>query len=107
MIDFDETHFGESFAADGMTIDEQGRIYVATWNGAKILVIDPKSKKILREIEMPTKQVTSLAFGGKNLDILYATTAGRPTPQPSPAGGLFKITGLGVKGVPMNKFKYY
>lgn len=107
MINFDETHSGETFAADGMTIDENGIIYVATWNGARIIIIDPKSKQILNEIQMPTNQVTSLAFGGKNLDILYVTTAGKPKPQASPAGGLFKITGLRAKGLPMNKFKLH
>lgn len=91
-----------------MTSDENGAIYVATWNGSKVIVIDPKSKTILREIEMPTSEITSLAFGGKNLDILYVTTAARPKfTLPSPAGGVFKITGLGVKGLPMKKFKLY
>lgn len=105
LIDFDKTHEGISFAADGMTIDEDGNLYVATWNGARIIVINPQTKEIIREIDMPTAQVTSLAFGGPKLDILFATTAGKPKPKPAPAGGLFKITGLGVKGRPMNEFK--
>lgn len=90
-----------------MTIDENGLLYVATWNGGRIIVINPVTKQIVREITMPTAQVTSLAFGGPNLDILYATTAGKPKPKPAPAGGLFKITGLGVKGLPMDSFKLY
>jgi len=49
--------------------------------------------------------VTSLAFGGPNLDELFVTSAARPKPKPAPAGGLFKITGLGVKGLPMDAFK--
>lgn len=107
LIDFNVTHAGIEFAADGMTIDENGILYVATWNGARIIVINPVTKQVVREISMPTAQVTSLAFGGPNLDILYATTAGKPKPKPAPAGGLFKITGLGVKGLPMNSFKLY
>lgn len=90
-----------------MTIDENGMIYVATWSGSRIIVINPKTKKIIREIAMPTEQITSVSFGGPDLDILYATTAGRPKPKPAPAGGLFKITGLGVKGLPMDAFKLY
>jgi gluconolactonase len=90
-----------------MTIDSDGNIYVATWNGARIIVVNPENKEIVREIEMPTAQVTSLAFGGPKLDILFATTAGKPKPKPAPAGGLFKITGLGVKGLPMASFKLY
>ena len=107
VIDFLKSHVGVSFSPDGMTIDEEGNIYVATWNGSRIIVINPTTKEILREISMPTSQVTSLTFGGPNLDILYVTTAGKPKPKPAPAGGLFKITGLGVKGLPMNDFKLY
>lgn len=106
MIDFDKTHINEKFAADGMTIDSNGTLYVATY-GSRIIIINPQKKEIIREIPMPTEQVTSLAFGGPNLDILYATTAGKPKPKPAPAGGLFKITGLGVKGLPMDAFKLY
>lgn len=90
-----------------MTIDENGNLYVATWGGSKIYVIDPREKKITKEIEIPTAQVTSVAFGGENLDILYVTTAGKPKLKPAPAGGLFRVTGLGVKGMPMSNFKLY
>lgn len=107
MIDFNKTHEGVNFVADGMTIDEEGTLYVATWNGARIIVINPDTKSIVREISMPTAQVTSMAFGGPNLDILFVTTAGNPKPKAAPAGGLFKVTGLGVKGLPMQSFKLY
>lgn len=52
------------------------------------------------EIKFPAEQVTSAAFGGPNLDILYVTSASteRSGPQPKPAGSLFKVTGLGAKG---------
>lgn len=43
-----------------MTIDENGFLYVATWNGARILIIDPTAKEIVREIQMPTAKVTSV-----------------------------------------------
>lgn len=107
VVDFNQTHPDTKFVGDGMTIDENGTLYVATFFGSRILVLDPEAKKIVKEISVPTAQVTSLAFGGPNLDILYVTTAGKPKPQPAPAGGLFKITGLGVKGLPMQAFKYY
>lgn len=61
-----------------------------------------RSGKILLEIDIPAKQVTSVAFGGPNLDILYVTTAAtaRDSVQPPLAGHLFQVTGLGVKGLP-------
>lgn len=88
-----------------MTIDENGILYVCAWDGSRVIVIDPTTKKVLREIPIPTNQVTSAAFGGPNLDILYVTTAGKPKPRPAPAGGLFKVTGLGVRGLPMHNVK--
>lgn len=56
---------------------------------------------------IPAEQVTSVAFGGPNLDILYVTTASKEfkSPQPPPAGSLFKVTGLNAKGVKMNGVK--
>lgn len=60
------------------------------------------------EIKFPCDQVTSAAFGGPNLDILYATTAAvaRDRPQTPIAGALFKVTGLGVRGTTQTKVKF-
>lgn len=63
------------------------------------------------EIPIPAKQVTSVAFGGPNLDILFVTTASmqasaaaiglsRTDKHDELAGRLFKVTGLGAKGFP-------
>lgn len=62
-----------------------------------------RTGKVELEIKLPCEQVTSAAFGGPNLDILYVTTAAKEfkSPQPAPAGALFAVTGLGVKGTPM------
>ncbi|KAG5674344.1 hypothetical protein PVAND_004319 [Polypedilum vanderplanki] len=107
LIDFSKTHT-ESFLPDGMTIDENGLIYVATWNGSKIIIIDSTTKTIKNEIIFPTAKITSAAFGGPNLDILYVTTAiGHNNAKVGSAGGLFKVTGPNIKGPEMIKFKMY
>lgn len=61
------------------------------------------SGQLLQEIMVPAKQVTSVAFGGPNLDELFVTTAGQPflEPQGPQAGATFKVSGLGVRGFPM------
>ncbi|XP_011208874.2 regucalcin isoform X3 [Bactrocera dorsalis] len=87
---------------DGMTIDTEGNIYVATFNGHTVYKINPSTQEVLLAIKLPTKQITSVAFGGPNLDILYVTTA-EYVDQPAPAGFTFKVTGLGAKGLPMRK----
>ena len=54
------------------------------------------------EIKIPAEQVTSVAFGGPQMDELFVTTSSNGD-KPAPAGELFKVTGLGVKGKPMHK----
>ena len=69
---------------------------------------DPQGR-LMRTIEMPTDLPTCCEFGGKDLDILYVTSATlRRTPealkdQPL-AGGLFALD-VGVKGLPLTPFK--
>ncbi|XP_011177931.2 regucalcin [Zeugodacus cucurbitae] len=91
-----------SHLPDGMTIDSDGNIYICTFTGATVYKVNPSTAEVLLEIKMPCKQITSAAFGGPNLDILYVTTS-KLNDQPSPAGNTFKVTGLGVKGLPMTK----
>lgn len=108
LIDFHQKNGDRpTFGPDGMTIDADGFLYVATWGGSAILRIDPSTGKIVHTIEFPAQQITSAAFGGPNLDILYVTSAAqeRNAPQPKPAGQLFAVTGLGVRGLPMNKVR--
>lgn len=59
---------------------------------------------------MPAQNVTSVAFGGPNLNILYVTTANHQLTedqrkaQPD-AGCLFAVENLGVTGRLPNNFK--
>lgn len=111
LIDFKINGQSPGYVPDGMTIDTAGNLYVACFGGAKVIKVDPKKAKVVMEIPIPAKQVTSVAFGGPNLDILYVTTASAPItaekigilPGDKPyehAGNLFKVTGLGAKGFP-------
>lgn len=82
---------------DGMTIDTNGNLWVACYDGGRILRIDPNIGKLLDYIEMPATKVTSLCFAGKNLDTLYVTSASQGLKQQEAiqqplAGSLFKIT---------------
>lgn len=54
--------------------------------------------KILLDISIPAKAVTSITFGGPNLDILYVVTASLEDSVNTDAGRLFQITGLGTRG---------
>lgn len=54
--------------SDGMTIDEQGNIYLTA---GRVLVFNPEGQKI-GEIELP-EGPTNLCFGGKKRNILFIT----------------------------------
>ena len=93
---------------DGMTMDAEGMLWIAEWEGGCVSRWNPARGKLLRRIALPVSRVTSCAFGGAGLDELYVTTAwsrldpGQRRAQPL-AGGLFRIR-PGVKGVPAFAF---
>lgn len=91
---------------DGLTIDKDGNLYVAMFGGSRILKINTTTGKVITEIAMPVQQITSMAFGGKNLETMFVTTAGLDVVglQTYPAGYLFKVDNLGVRGTEMTKF---
>jgi len=100
----------ETGCPDGMTVDAEGMIWVAHWEGSRVTRWNPVSGEILAEVRVPAGQVTSVAFGGERLDTLYITTARHHlTPekligQPY-AGGLFAVD-PGVTGLPANVFRW-
>ncbi|KAJ8918478.1 hypothetical protein NQ315_008175 [Exocentrus adspersus] len=96
---------GSICVPDGMAIDTDGNLWVAVFNGNRVIKIDPrKPETLLETIPIPAQQVTSVAFGGLNLDEIYVTTAkftidGNVLPPPN-HGGTYKITGTNAKGFP-------
>lgn len=91
--------------ADGMAIDTDNNIWVALHAGGKILHIDTTTGTLLDTIDFANRSsmLTSVAFGGPNLDELYVTSANyRLSPEQqgieSDPGALFKITNIGAKG---------
>jgi sugar lactone lactonase YvrE len=60
---------------DGMTIDTEGMLWIAHFNGFCIRRWNPETGEILLKIDLPVPQVTSLTFGGENLSTLYITSA--------------------------------
>lgn len=60
---------------DGMTIDEEDKLWVGLWNGNAIARFDPLSGELIAKVEVPAHNVTACAFGGANLDTLFITTA--------------------------------
>jgi sugar lactone lactonase YvrE len=59
---------------DGAAMDTQGNLWVAMFEGKRVLQISPKGE-ILQSIEAPVTTCTMPAFGGDDLQTLYLTTA--------------------------------
>ncbi|KAL5022572.1 hypothetical protein ScPMuIL_001727 [Solemya velum] len=97
---------------DGMTIDNNGHIWVTCYGVGKVVCFDPETGKSIRTVEFPeAKKTTSCCFGGPNMDELFVTSGTfNLTPeqvrneQPL-AGSLFRVTGLGVKGKHANVYE--
>lgn len=93
---------------DGMCMDSEGMLWVAMWGGYAVNRFNPFTGELLEKVHVPVCNVTSCAFGGKNLDELYITTASIgvnehvKAKQPF-AGGLFRVR-PGVRGLPMHTF---
>jgi len=60
---------------DGMTTDEQGRLWIAHWGGACVTCHAPDDGRELARIALPTAHVTNAAFGGPDLHTLFISTA--------------------------------
>jgi len=59
---------------DGVTLDGQGCLWAACWGAAKVIRIDQQGE-IVGEIETPARFVSSLNFGGQEMDELFVTSA--------------------------------
>jgi sugar lactone lactonase YvrE len=93
---------------DGATVDSEGCIWSARYQGSCVARITPAGKAD-RIVELPASQITSCTLGGPDLRTLYITTARQKlTPaeldsQPL-AGGLFAVR-VDVGGLPEPRFK--
>ena len=59
---------------DGMTVDSEGHLWSAHWDGAQITRYRPDGN-IDQEIQVPVTRPTSLCFGGPELTTLFITSA--------------------------------
>ena len=77
---------------DGLTIDCDGYIWSAKWDGSAIVKYSPTGS-IKAVYDLPIQRPTSLTFGGKNLDKLYITSASLGLKNNSGLNGcVFKIS---------------
>ena len=59
---------------DGATVDSEGFLWSARWEGHCVLRIDPKGR-IDRIVNVPASRPTCVCFGGEKMDTLYVTSS--------------------------------
>jgi len=87
---------------DGLTVDAEGHIWVALWDGWAVRRYRPNGV-LDRVVELPVSRPTSCAFGGGELDDLYVTSARSGVTGQPHAGGVFALQ-PGVRGRAPNRF---
>ncbi|WP_020652427.1 SMP-30/gluconolactonase/LRE family protein [Massilia niastensis] len=93
---------------DGMAVDAEGHLWVATFGGWRIDRFDTQGRK-LGEVRFPCANITKLAFGGDDLRTVYVSSARKGlsaaqlATQPL-AGGLFTFR-ADVPGLPQHALR--
>jgi sugar lactone lactonase YvrE len=59
---------------DGGAVDAEGNYWIAMFEGGRLLKLSPEGE-LLREIPLPVRCPTAVAFGGADLRTLYITSA--------------------------------
>src|SRR6185437_15499592 len=94
---------------DGMTIDEQGNLWVAIWGGSCVNQYNAQTGELTRKIMVNAPNVTSCSFGGANYRQLFITTArcglSKTELEQYPLSGSLFMANTEVCGVPPNYFK--
>lgn len=93
---------------DGLTVDAEGCLWVAVWDGWEIARFAPDGRELLR-VRLPVPRPTSCCFGGADLATLYVTSAsvrlGTQALASAPlSGALFALEIPGVRGLPETTF---
>ena len=83
-----------------MTVDSEGYVWSARAGGWALHRYTPQGVEE-RSIAFPANKVSSVTFGGDELDEIYVTTIGgdNKAEEGSGAGGLFRLN-LGICSVP-------
>jgi sugar lactone lactonase YvrE len=89
---------------DGMTIDAERKLWVAVWDGACILQVDPESGTILDRIDLPVSRTACCAFAGADLDQLVITSAAYQRQEEPLAGNTF-VAPVSSTGLAAHRFQ--
>ena len=88
---------------DGMCFDAEGRLWIAFWGGGCVRRFSVEGE-LLQQIDLPPRQITSVAFGGADYATLLVTSAraglSAAALQAQPLAGATFLLRPGVRGLP-------
>jgi sugar lactone lactonase YvrE len=84
-------HGATSSGADGMTVDADGRLYVATRIGVQVL--DPPGRVHVTLSKPQRAGLSNVVFGGPDLDVLYVTSVDKVYRRRLAAKGALPLRG--------------
>lgn len=87
---------------DGMTVDAEGGLWIASWGGSRVTRFSPEGK-VERSIAVPASQITNVCFAGDALDRMFITSA-RDGREDEPAAGCLFEVDPGVRGLAPHQF---
>jgi len=85
------------FVPDGLTVDAEGCVWGAKWQGSRVVRYAPDGQIIL-DLRFPVARMTSCMFAGPGLDTLVVTSA-RGEADDEPLAGRVFLVDPGVKGI--------
>ena len=88
---------------DGLCVDAQGGVWVALHGGGAVRRYRPDGT-LDRQVDVPTRRVTSCAFGGPEYDLLLITTAAQGNESDEGAGRTYVHRPGDVTGRPVDRF---
>ena len=93
---------------DGGTVDAEGCVWSAQWGGSSIVRYAPDGREDVR-VPVPASQVTSVCFGGPELDLMFVTSAREHLDatalQREPHAGNVFIYQTPFKGLPEEEYR--
>jgi sugar lactone lactonase YvrE len=75
---------------DGLTVDSEDYIWTAQWGGGCVIRLSPDGREDGRIETSGARYVTSVAFGGEDLQDLFITTAAQGDSPGSNGGAIFR-----------------
>ena len=92
---------------DGSDVDAEGRLWNAEWGAGRVTAYNPDGS-IFTQLSVPASQTSCVTFGGKDLDLLFVTSAradlGDERLLQEPQAGDVFIYHSPVKGLPAPVF---